>query len=218
MPRPQARRRHVTTAALAVLAVVAVPVIAGATTTYPSMQGGSHDYRNLHIKNGSCDGTLDPATQHPAGSDLPPAFRCKDSQKLTSYAPQPGDQDYDPTVENNPQELMGVKGASTNLAWQTTTGRPDTIISVLDSGIKWETRNLVDKVEINRGELPPPCPAGTDASACNTAYGDPDATYDANDDGVFSVSDYNGDPRIAAAVPESTSRGYLTPEDLIRTF
>ena len=49
---PRARRRHVTTAALAVLAVVAVPVIAGATTTYPSMQGGSHDYRTLHIKNG----------------------------------------------------------------------------------------------------------------------------------------------------------------------
>src|SRR3954467_10287011 len=106
----QPRRRHSPTAALAVLAVVAVPVIAGATTTYPSMQGGSHDYRNLHIKNGSCDGTLAPATPHPAGSPLPPAVRCKGSQKLTSYAPQPGDSDYDPSVENNPQELMGVKG------------------------------------------------------------------------------------------------------------
>ena len=218
MQLPRAGRRHVTTAALAVLAIVAAPVIAGATTTFPTMQGGSHDYRNLHIKNGSCAGTLDPATQHPAGSDLPPGFRCKDSQKLTSYAPQPGDSDYDPTVENNPQELMGVKGASTNLAWQTTTGRPDTIISVLDSGIKWETRNLVDKVEINRGELPPPCAAGTAVSDCKDAYGDPHATYDTNDDGVFSVSDYNGDPRIAAAVPASTTRGYLTPEDLIRTF
>src|SRR3954447_26647114 len=218
MPLLRARRRHVATAALAVLAVVAVPVIAGATTTYPPMQGGSHDYRDLHIKNGSCDGPLDPATQHPAGSDLPPGFRCKGSQKLTSYAPQPGDADYDPTVENNPQELMGVKGASTNLAWQTTTGRPDTIISVLDSGIRWNTPNLVNKVEINLGELPPPCAAGTAIADCNSTYGDGHATYDTNDDGVFSVGDYNGDPRIAAAVPESASRGYLTPEDLIRTF
>src|SRR3954453_8695111 len=209
LPRP--RRRRVTTAPLAVLAVVAVPVIAGATTTYPSMQGGSHDYRTLHIKNGSCDGTLDPATQHPAGSDLPPAFRCKDSQKLTSYAPQPGDSDYDPSVENNPQELMGVKGASTNLAWQTTTGRPDTIISVLGSGIRWNPPNLVNKVAINLGELPPPCAAGTAGADCNDSYGDQHATYDTNEDGVFSVGDYNGDPRTTAPEPERAPRGFSPP-------
>ena len=73
---PTSRRRR-TVALAAALAVAAVPVVAVATTTYPTSTG-SHDYRALHIKNGSCAGALDPATQHPAGSDLPPAFRCKD--------------------------------------------------------------------------------------------------------------------------------------------
>jgi hypothetical protein len=217
VPRSHSRRRIRLVAAAATLTVLAAPVVALASTTYPPSTP-PHDYRALHINNGSCDGPLDPTTQHPAGSDLPPAFRCKDSQKLTDYAPRPGDADYDPAVENNPQELYGVKGAGTNRAWEVTTGRPDTVIAVLDSGIRWNTPNLVDKVELNRGELPPPCPAGTPIADCKGAYGDAHATYDANDDGVLSVSDYNGDPRIAAKVPESVTRGYLTPEDLIRTF
>ena len=196
--------------------LAAAPLVAHAATTYPASHGT--DYRSLHINNGSCSGTLDPTTQHPPGSDLPPAFKCKDSQKLTSYAPQPGDSDYDPTVENNPQELLGVKGSSTNLAWEVTTGRPDTVIAVLDSGIEWETRDLVDKVELNVGELPPPCAPGTAIDSCINAYGDRHATYDTNGDGVVSVSDYTGDPRVVAAVPEAATRGYLTPEDLIRTF
>lgn len=204
----------VTAVALVVLASPATAE-AGPATTYPAL--ASSDYSTLHIRDGSCAGTLDPATQHPAGSDLPPGFKCKDSQKLTDYAPQPGDSDYDPLVENNPQELYGVKGAGTNRAWQVTTGRPDTVIAVLDSGIEWDTPNLVDKVELNRGELPPPC-KGNDPAACDNTYGARHGVYDTNGDHVFSVSDYDGDPRIAAAVPESKTRGYLTPEDLIRTF
>lgn len=211
------RRPFRTLVSLTAAGTLAVPLAALASTTYPAVPP-SHDYRELHIKNGSCDGALDPTTQHPAGTDLPPGFRCKDSQKLTDYAPQPGDSDYDPAVENNPQELYGVKGAGTNHAWEVTTGRPDTVIAVLDSGIEWDTRELVDKVELNRGELPPPCKAGTPVGECEDSYGDEHATYDTNNDGVFSVSDYNGDPRIAHAVPESQTRGYLTPEDLIRTF
>ncbi|MDQ1747319.1 MAG: hypothetical protein QOD07_1582 [Frankiaceae bacterium] len=203
-------------AAVAVLALAAVPVVAGASTTYPTAHAGQ-DYRSLHIKNGSCAGTLDPATQHPAGSDLPPGFRCKDSQKLTSYAPQPGDNDYDPSVENNPQELFGVKGSSTNLAWEVTTGRPDTVIAVLDSGIEYDDPLVANKIELNRGELPPPCPAGTAVADCNGTYGDAGATYDTNNDGVLSVSDYTGDPRITAAIPAAATRA-LNPEDLIRTF
>jgi hypothetical protein len=213
----QSRRRKLA-AALSALTLAAAPLVAHAATTYPASHAGQ-DYRDLHIKNGSCSGTLDPTTQHPAGSDLPPAFKCKDSQKLTSYAPQPGDSDYDPLVENNPQELNGVKGSSTNLAWEVTTGRPDTVIAVLDSGIEWETPTLVNKVELNVGELPPPCAAGTVASACDNTYGDRHATCDTNNDGVVSVSDYSGDPRVLAAVGSDVrARGYLTAEDLIRTF
>ena len=201
-----------------ILAATAVGALAGpavslASTTYPA-SSRPHDFSALHIKNGSCATPLD-AQQHGPGSDLPPAFRCKDSQKLTSYAPQPGDDDYDLTVENNPQELYGVKGSSTNLAWEVTTGRPDTLISVLDSGIIWDTPELVDKVALSRGELPPPCRAG---ARCDERRGDSHAVYDTNDDGVLSVRDYTGDRRVLARVPEARTRGYLTPEDLIRTF
>jgi hypothetical protein len=209
--------RLLATAVAAVGLVTSLAAPAPATTTYPHVPK-SHDYRKLHIRHGSCAGALNAATQQPKGSDLPQAFRCKDSQKLTDYAPQPGDADYDPTVENNPQELYGVKGAGTNRAWEVTTGRPDTIISVLDSGIEWETPELVDKVALNRGELPPPCRAGTSVRRCDARYGRKPARYDTNHDGVFSVSDYDGDPRIRRAVPESKGRGYLTPEDLIRSF
>src|SRR5947209_20586284 len=95
---PRFARPRRAAAALAVLTVAAAPVVAIASTTYPA-KTAPYDYRSLHITNGSCDGPLDPTTQHPAGSDLPPAFRCKDSQKLTSYAPQQDDSDYDTTEE-----------------------------------------------------------------------------------------------------------------------
>src|ERR1051326_2390687 len=119
-------------------ALVAALVAAGgaipASATFPFPGGGDpYDYTRLHINHGSCAGV--PAGQAvPPGSDLPRGFDCRGSTKLTDYAAQPGDADYDPLVANNPQELHGVKGAGTNIAWQTTTGRPDTVIAVMDSG------------------------------------------------------------------------------------
>ena len=45
-------------------------------------------------------------------------------------------------------------------AWQTTTGRPDVTIAVLDSGIKWNDAGAMDdlrfKTRLNTGELPTP--------------------------------------------------------------
>src|SRR5215470_17191303 len=38
-------------------------------------------------------------------------------------------------IDGSAQELFGVTGASVDRAWQTTTGRPDVRIAVLDSGI-----------------------------------------------------------------------------------
>ena len=61
---------------------------------------------------------------------------------------------------NRAQELKWVTGASIDRAWQTTTGRPDVIIAVHDSGVKWNDGGfLVDlnnKTWLNRGELPVP--------------------------------------------------------------
>ena len=38
----------------------------------------------------------------------------------------------DPTLPATAQELFGVAGMSVDVAWQTTTGRPDVLIAVLD--------------------------------------------------------------------------------------
>src|SRR5918994_2391941 len=71
-------------------------------------------------------------------------------------------------VNSDARELNGVRGAhlvdattpNDDLAWATTTGRPDVTISVLDSGIKWNDRgamlDLRRKTRISRGEVPTP--------------------------------------------------------------
>ncbi len=101
------------------------------------------------------------------------------------------------------KELEGVMGASVDEAWKVTTGRPDVVIAVLDSGICWDDpavmRELAGKVYLNPGELPPP--HGADR-------------WDVNGDGVFNVEDYAGDPRVA----DLNGNGLLDPEDLIWAF
>ena len=130
MANNNAMRRRRAVVALAILALGLTVTPALGTFPFPGgapAGSGVYDYTRLHINNGACP----PGP----GSDLPKGFDCKNEFKLTDYAPQPGDPDYDPTVENNPQELFGVKGAGTNHAWEVTTGRPDTVIAVEDSGI-----------------------------------------------------------------------------------
>ncbi|HEX8123381.1 MAG TPA: S8 family serine peptidase [Solirubrobacteraceae bacterium] len=70
-------------------------------------------------------------------------------------------------VNNDPRELGGVRGAhvvdadqSLPTAWKVTTGDPRVTISILDSGIKWNSLgdmwDLREKTRINRGEAPAP--------------------------------------------------------------
>lgn len=192
----------------ALVVLAAVLTLAGglsvARATFPFRPGADpYDYRALHIQNGACTGP-DAAT-----ADLPNNFDCVNDFKLTDYAAQPGDTDYDPTVTNNPQELFGVKGSSTNRAWEITTGRPDTVIAVTDSGIRWDEdrANLVNKFWLNRGELP--VPGGT-------AKGGSLQSYDVNHDGVFNVKDYAGDVRVHDFPDDKND--FVDPSDLIRTF
>ena len=128
-----------------------------------------------------------------------------DNWKLTS------DQTGDPLIDANPQELFGVKGASVDLAWQVTTGRPDVLIAVIDSGIRWQDQlpDVVDKFYLNRGELP--VPEGSDT------VGDP---YDRNGDGVFNIRDYLADDRHEqdSRVQDENGNGVIDPEDLIFLF
>jgi hypothetical protein len=140
-----------------------------------------------------------------------------------------------PQINNNPIELNGVRGAhladadtAAAQAVQTTLGRPDVTIAVLDSGIKWNDQGAMDdlrlKVRINRGELPVPLHDET------TAISDPGRNdcstyldqYDANHDGVFNIDDYACDSRVATVLDSDPRRngpsGVLTPEDLTIAF
>ncbi len=141
---------------------------------------------------------------------------------------------------SDPKELFGVRGAhvvdasaSVDTAWQTTTGRPDVTISVLDSGIKWNDFSamidLREKLRLNKGELPVPNHAGSALEPgvdCSTYIG----FYDANTDGVFNVLDYACDSRVSANptngvgptypsdYPVGANQPVLDPQDIIIAF
>jgi hypothetical protein len=140
----------------------------------------------------------------------------------------------DTAVASNPQELCGVEGNSDDLAWQTTTGRPTTVIAVLDSGIEWCALGIVDKIALNRTALPLPENAAGETKPALESKGerflDKDP-YDLDDSGVFNAAQYANDPRVAAVAAdfggtfcdvngaaEGSNYTGISPEDLIRTF
>ena len=100
----------------------------------------------------------------------------------------------------HPGELaLGSIGMSLDSAWQHTVGRDDVVIAVLDSGILWDYKDLVRKLYLNPGELPPP--AGS-------------SVMDRNGDGIFNIDDYEGDSRVG----DRNGNGILDPGDLIQAF
>ncbi len=164
------------------------------------------------------------------------------------------------TVDQNSQELCGIRGMSVvdssatyplipststscptsgsavKTAWQTTLGRPDVLISVLDSGIKWNDAGamleLRKKVWLNAGELPAPrddmsqtfdpstgvnCAAHEGNVGAGGNYNknggkrgsNGKIPYDILGQGVFNVLDYACDKRVAAVVDGTTGRGAL---------
>ena len=124
----------------------------------------------------------------------------------------------DQSVDMNPQELCGVEGNSVDQAWQVTTGRPTTIIAILDSGIEWCSSGVVDKIYVNRAAVPLPENAAgltkPQLAAQGVRFRDADP-YDLNDDGVFNVEDFAADPRIARPF---FCGGFISPQDLITAF
>ena len=191
---------------LAVAAVAAVLAAQSALATfpYPTPPAGTppQDYAAyLRL----------PVTSPPV---RPVDFTGSAEWKLTS------DQTGEPAIDSSPAELFGVKGMSVDLAWQVTTGRPDVVLAVLDSGIRWDDtgamQDLRRKVHLNRGELPLPRDAAGHTkpeSSAGGAFLNPDP-YDLNDDGVFDVTDYANDARVQ----DANGNGLLDPQDLIRAF
>ncbi|PWU22090.1 MAG: hypothetical protein C5B48_10640, partial [Candidatus Rokuibacteriota bacterium] len=96
----------------------------------------------------------------PAYADFPygngPEHKLSAGQVPNDYSGDHNDWKFAATAESvspytsSAQELFGVRGAhvadpnaSVDTAWQTTTGRPDVTLAVLDSGIKWDDRGAM---------------------------------------------------------------------------
>jgi hypothetical protein len=129
-------------------------------------------------------------------------------------------------VSENPQELCGVEGSAVDQAWETSTGRPDTVIAITDSGIEWCNAPVVDKIYLNRAALPyPENPQGLTKPQLEqqgVSFSDSDP-YDLLGTGALDVSQYRDDPRVRQVTEAGPSKGffcgsYISPEDLIRTF
>jgi hypothetical protein len=199
---------------------------AHATFPYPAPAPGGDPY--------------DYSTLHTSSPDDLPSDLGGDEWKYSSKTacdlygppnpPSPETANCSPETIANPQEQHGVTGASVDKAWTTTTGRPDVVIAVVDSGIMWNNlgkpmNDVNNKIWLNYGELPVP---GTDTFSTNKM------DYDVNGDGVFNIEDYcpnwhdpkdcggSGDPRVrgdaGTADTDYNQNGIIDPEDLIFKF
>jgi hypothetical protein len=125
---------------------------------------------------------------------------CSDPADFASYlflAPGVLPDDYDPGSGEAWKYAAG-SGMDIVGAWQTTTGRPDVVIAVLDSGIEWDRADLARKVALNPGELPVP-------EGC--------AALDCNGDGFVSVDDFE-----AACAADANGNGLCDGQDLLAFY
>lgn len=99
-----------------------------------------------------------------------------------------------------------ASGQSADLAWLMSVGDPRVVIAVLDSGIKWDERNLLTKHYINAAELRNCPPVGADPNAVDLL-----AEFDVNKDGVFNIRDYD----TADWLTDLNMNGMRDPQDLI---
>lgn len=125
-----------------------------------------------------------------------------------------------PGVVRRPQEF--ASGMSIDMAWRLTIGDPSVRIVVTDSGIEWDSAELVDKAWLNAKELATHKPLNADGTACG---GEGElAGFDCNGDGVLSVSDYKDTPGLQPPASEGhplgdkNRNGVLDAGDLILNF
>lgn len=104
-----------------------------------------------------------------------------------------------------------VSGFNAAGAWKQTRGRPDVVIAILDTGIRWGMSNLRTQVHLNTGELPLP----QDAQG-KTHPDAPLDGYDLNGNGAVDVDDYANDARVSDF--DGDGKGMLDGEDLIKSF
>ena len=191
---------------VAVAATALLTAAAHAEFPYSTSGGDRSDYTTLRTGKGQVPNDL--------GGDNVWKF---------AATPEPGNF----PVNADPRELNGVRGGhvadadpTVDTAWTVTTGRPDVVIAVLDSGFDWkagENADLRFKTHLNAGELPTPNhsgPALVDGVNCG-GYADRD---DANGDGVFNLLDFACDARTRKDMPKGVNPGAFDPQDLLIAF
>ncbi|MEZ4226776.1 MAG: FG-GAP-like repeat-containing protein [Polyangiaceae bacterium] len=119
-----------------------------------------------------------------------------------------------------------ASGMSIDLAWRHTIGDPRVLIAVLDSGIRWDERDLIEKAYLNKGELQNHLPQHADLSPCDPL--DPAEPtldrFDCNGDGILSVADYADLPTLMPDAVDGRPKGdmnrngVLDAGDLILNF
>ncbi len=207
-------RAGVVIAAVLAIASVAPASSALAAFPWPPSGGDPTDYSQYRLPSGS-----DKAPNDLGGSNI------------WKFAATPDDAPESAINNADPVELDGVRGASlvddadVDQGWRTTTGRPDVVIAVLDSGIKWNDRGaMVDlrrKTRLSKGEAPEPrndSPASPHEAGVNCASYN-GTGFDINGDGVFNVVDYACDDRVN----RNPARGVgpsdlLDPQDVLIAF
>jgi hypothetical protein len=201
--------------ALLLCACAATPALAAFPYTHAGGEPG--DYTDLYL-----------TPSDPAPNDL------GGDGNTFKFASTP-DSSNGPQINNNPVELNGVRGGwladanrSAPQAVNTTLGRPDVTIAVLDSGIEWNNvdamNDLRRKVRLNKRELPAPnhadsAPVDASLMPAGITCADFSASYDANGDGVFNVADYDCDSHINLSDSRRVGpSGKLVPQDVILAF
>ena len=112
------------------------------------------------------------------------------------------------------EKAIGL-GMHADRAWQVTPGDSRIVVAVLDSGIKWDERDLAEQHVLNRAELEP-------IGATAQPLGPPQAggdDWDINADGILTIADYvanDRDPQIARF--DDNANGVLEGQDFIRKF
>jgi hypothetical protein len=181
-----------TGAFLLVILLVFSGTFAAADTPWPQPPSGQDPYEYEDY----CFSSQTPDDYDPSSGDF---WKYSGGESNSLYQAMIGL--FNPELDR--QELEGVMGAGVDKAWSITTGRPDVVIAELDSGIAWQDaaamHELARKCRLNAGEIPPP--EGADR-------------WDKNQDGVFNVDDYQGDPRAS----DLNGNGVLDPQDLIWYF
>jgi len=124
-----------------------------------------------------------------------PAYAPAEQGGPTTCATQSADNEqhylysFIPQCAVNATDPEGAAGMSVDTAWKRyTAGSPDTVIAYIEGGINWqdEPEELVNKVFLNKGELPKPTTPRSDGALNARDYAD---TPDRNDNGLVDPED-----------------------------